>query len=181
MFEQTDEKLINKALKGNKGAWCKLIKRYEKQIYNYGLRMVGNSDDAMDLMQDIFISVFRSLQSFRGESSFKSWLFRIANYRTIEFYRRKKPMQSIDDEPELETAHEQTTENEHMASLQNQNLVQAMQVLPIAQKAVIELKFFGEFTFDEIADQLGISANTVKSRLYSGLDKLKQVVEMEYV
>lgn len=181
MFEQTDEKLINKALKGNKNAWLKLIKRYEKPIYNYALRMVGNADDGMDVMQEIFISVFRNLSSYRGEGSFKSWIFRIANYRVIEFYRRKKPMQSIDDQPEAPDEQDLCAEQQMLSRREGEQLVNAMQSLPLAQKAVVELKFFGEFTFEEIADQLGISANTVKSRLYSGLDKLKQVMEIEYV
>ncbi|MDN4503775.1 RNA polymerase sigma factor [Alteromonadaceae bacterium BrNp21-10] len=181
MFEQTDEKLIQKAVKGNKSAWLKLIKRYEKQMYNYALRMVGNADDALDVMQEVFISVFRNLASYRGEGAFKSWLYRIAHFRVIEFYRRKRPMQSLDDTPEQVSEPHFCPENNLQYSQQGQQLAMAMQSLPLAQKSVVELKFFGEFTFDEIAEQLGISSNTAKSRLYSGLDKLKVVMEMDYV
>lgn len=81
MFEHNDEKLIKQALLGKKSAWIKLVKRYEKQIFNYAYRMVNNRDDAFDLMQDIFVAVYRSLSTFKGESQFKSWLFRIAHYR----------------------------------------------------------------------------------------------------
>ena len=61
------------------------------------------------------------------------------------------------------------------------DLLNAMQRLPVNQRAVVELKFFGQFTFDEIADQLGVSANTAKSRLYSALEKLRTHLEVEYV
>ena len=61
VFEKTDEQLIAKALQGNKQAWLNLLKRYEKQIYNYGMRMTGKNEDALDLMQEVFISVFRNL------------------------------------------------------------------------------------------------------------------------
>lgn len=179
MFEKTDEQLISRALNGNKGAWLSLLKRYERQIYNYGIRMTGNKDDALDLMQEVFISVFRNLASYRGEGSFKAWMFRIAHFRCVEFYRRKRPMQGLEDSPE--PISEQLCPEQDLGSNQeNKQLGIAMQALPLAQKAVIELKFFGEFTFEEIAEQLGISTNTAKSRLYSALEKLKTLMEVEY-
>lgn len=180
MFEKSDEQLIEKALGGNKKAWMNLLKRYESKVYNYGIRMTGNNDDALDLMQEVFISVFRNLTNYRGEGSFRGWLFKIAHYRCIEFYRRKKPNQSLDDTPEMESS-TLSTEEELLAKQQSHQVVSAMQYLPLAQKAVVELKFFGQFTFDEIAEQLGISVNTAKSRLYSALAKLKILLEVEYV
>ncbi|WP_026377417.1 RNA polymerase sigma factor [Aestuariibacter salexigens] len=179
MFEKTDEQLITSALAGNKRAWLGLISRYEKSIYNYGVRMTGNQADALDLMQDVFVSVFRNLASYRGEGSFKNWLFRIAHFRCVEYYRRKRPMQSLDDEPELKA--EQTCLEQGVADGQLGNhLSNAMQQLPLSQKAIVELKFFGQFTFEEIAEQLGISTNTAKSRLYSALSKLRSSLEVDY-
>lgn len=179
MFEKTDQQLIDKAIAGNKKAWFSLLKRYESAVYNYGIRMTGSKDDALDLMQDVFVSVFRNLSSYRGEGSFKSWLFRIAHYRCIEFYRRKRPTQGLDDVPEPQCAAATPEQDLHMGR-ENRQLIGAMQQLPASQRAVVELKFFGQFTFDEIADQLGISSNTAKSRLYSALAKLKTLVEVEY-
>ncbi len=179
MFDKSDEQLIAKALDGNKKAWLNLIKRYEKPIYNYGIRMTGNNDDALDLMQEVFVSVFRNLSNYRGDGAFKGWLFKIAHYRCIEFYRRKRPTQGLEDSPELESG-EDGPEQATLTGQGNAQLVGAMQQLPFAQKAVVELKFFGQFTFEEIADQLGISTNTAKSRLYSALDKLKTLMEVEY-
>jgi RNA polymerase sigma-70 factor (ECF subfamily) len=179
VFEKTDEQLIAKALKGNKQAWLNLLKRYEKQIYNYGMRMTGKNEDALDLMQEVFISVFRNLSTFRNEGSFKSWMFRIAHFRCIEFYRRKKPMQGLDDTPEIESEEISVADSIHTGQ-ENKQLISAMQQLPLAQKSVVELKFFGQFTFDEIAEQTGISANTAKSRLYGALEKLKILMEVDY-
>ncbi|NCP64844.1 MAG: RNA polymerase sigma factor [Paraglaciecola sp.] len=179
MFEKSDEQLIAKALQGNTQAWVNLLKRYEKTLYNYGIRMTGKREDALDLMQEVFISVYRNLASYHNEGSFKSWLFRIAHYRCIEFYRRKKPMQGLDDAPEIES--EAPDSDDVMVSQQeNQQLIAAMQQLPLAQKAVVELKFFGQFTFDEIAEQTGMSVNTAKSRLYGALEKLKTLMEVDY-
>ena len=179
MFEKRDEQLIEQALKGHKKAWFTLIKRYESAIYQYGVRMTGNPHDAADLMQDIFIAVFKSLSNFRGDGSFKAWLFRIAHFRCIEFYRRKRPDTPLEDTEEL-SCERPTPEHNLESDMASQSLTLAMQRLPLAQRAVIELKFFGQFTFDEIADQLGLSSNTVKSRLYSALSKLKLDLEVEY-
>lgn len=179
MFEKSDEQLIQKALCGNSRAWMSLIKRYEKQLYNYALRMTGSSDDALDLMQEIFLSVFRNLSSYQGTGSFRGWMFKIAHYRCIEFYRRKKPNQGLDDVPEAVCSLDGPEDLTHTTQSNNQ-LAKAMQSLPLSQKAVVELKFFGQFTFDEIAQQLGISTNTAKSRLYSALTKLKILLEVEY-
>ncbi|MFC3094129.1 sigma-70 family RNA polymerase sigma factor [Alteromonas sediminis] len=181
MFKRQDDTLVKKALRGDERAWIALIERYEKAIYNYGIRMAGSHADAADLMQDIFLSVYKSLDSYRGgnEGSFKCWLFRIAHFRCVEFYRRKRPHDGLDDVPEQ--ACEGTTPEQGVLNANEfGDLHVAMQTLPMNQKAVVELKFFGQFTFDEIASQLGISSNTVKSRLYSALDKLKYALEDNY-
>jgi len=182
VFERSDETLVRQALAGKKSAWVTLVKRYEKNLFNYTMRMVGNRDDAMDLMQDVFVAVFRNLPSFRGDSPFKGWLFKIAHYRCIEFYRRKRPTQSLDDVPE----HEEEDSNECPESMillgqQASEVHKAMQKLPINQKIVVELKFFQHATFEDISFQLGISVSTAKSRLYSALDKLKNYLELDYV
>lgn len=180
MFEKTDEALVKQALKGKKNAWVSLVKRHEKGIYNYALRMVSNRDDALDMLQDIFLAAFRSLASFRGESPFKGWLFRIAHYRCMEFYRKKRPMQSLDDAPEQVDEDVDICPETKMSNFQQTTeITHAMKNLSFNQRIVVELKFFQQCTFDDIAHQLGISVNTAKSRLYSALDKLKVFMEAE--
>ena len=145
-------------------------------MYQYGIRMTGNSHDAADLMQEIFVSVFRSLARFTGEGSFKSWLYRIAHCRCIELYRKRKPHDDIDDiQTPLSDA--PCPEMQLSSDRESRALMAAMQQLPLSQKAVVELKFFGHFTFEEIAEQMDISTNTAKSRLYAALAKLKLELE----
>ena len=176
MFIKRDEKLVEQALKGNKKAWFTLISRYEGAMYQYGIRMTGNSHDAADLMQEIFVSVFRSLARFTGEGSFKSWLYRIAHCRCIELYRKRKPHDDIDD-IQMPLSDAPCPEMQLSSDRESRALMAAMQQLPLSQKAVVELKFFGHFTFEEIAEQMDISANTAKSRLYAALAKLKLELE----
>jgi len=176
VFNKRDEKLVEQALKGNKKAWFTLISRYETAMYQYGIRMTGNSQDAADLMQEIFISVFRSLACFKGEGSFKSWLYRIAHCRCVELYRKRKPHSDIDD-IQAPLCGAPCPEMQLYSDRESRALTQAMQTLPLCQKAVVELKFFGHFTFEEIAQQMDISVNTAKSRLYAALAKLKLELE----
>ena len=178
MFKQTDKQLIRKALKGSESAWQQLVKRHERAVYQYALRMTSNADDALDLMQETFISVCRSLADFRGDSEFKTWLLRIAHFRTVEFYRRRKwfaddsEIQQMDAEPE-QSCPELAFSNQQV----QQQVVVLMKQLPFEQKLIVELKFFQQQTFDAIGRQIGISTNTVKSRFYKALDKLKIILE----
>ncbi|NMM42177.1 sigma-70 family RNA polymerase sigma factor [Pseudoalteromonas arctica] len=176
MFFQSIETLIAKAQQGNKRAWIKLVKQHESQVYNYCLRMLSNPDDAMDLMQEVFISVFKSLPSFRGESSFNTWVFQIVHRRSVEYYRRRKHFQSLDEVPEL-TCERSELESNQLVQVEHQQLKTMLNNLPWEQRLVVELKFFQHCTFEEIADQLDISTNTAKSRLYSALGKLKVHLE----
>lgn len=181
LFHQTDEKLIDKALKGNQSAWKKLVSRYEKCVYQYALRMTSNPDDALDLMQETFISVCRSLKDFRGDSGFKTWVLKIAHFRCIEFYRRRKWFADESELQGMETPPEQSCPELAFGNDQNQRQIMVlMQKLPFEQKLIVELKIFQQQTFDVIAQQLGVSNNTVKSRFYSALDKLKVLMEGSY-
>ena len=90
-FAGEDKALIEDALQGSAHAWEKLVRSYETQVYNYGLRLMGNRTDAMDLMQEVFLGVYRNLHRFRGDAKFSSWLFRIAHNKSIDMVRRKRP------------------------------------------------------------------------------------------
>lgn len=178
MFKRSDESLINKALDGDERAWQQLISRYQSVLYYYGLRLMGNPDDARDLLQDVCMVLCRNLAQFRGDSSFKTWLFGIANYRAMDMLRKRKPSQDLDDMPELYHEDEQSHEQQLYGS-QTQKLVQQkLKTLAPEQRLVVELRFYQQFTFDEIAEQLALSSNTVKSRFYAALDKLRVQLEV---
>ena len=105
------------------------------------------------------------------------WLFRIAHYRCIEFYRRRKPHVSLDETPEADTRENRVSPEVSALCQQDQlELMQAMQQLPVNQRAVVELKFFGQFTFDEIAEQLDEPLNNVKVRLLRAKKLLAAVI-----
>lgn len=185
-----DQALIAAALKGSAYAWEKLVKRYESKIYNHGLRLTGNSSDAMDLMQEVFLGIYRNLHRFRGDAKFSSWIFRIAHNKAVDMNRRKRLMTSSpkfsteDEGDEFEKFPGKTDlepENRLGNTEQNASVLKMLSELSSDQRSIVELKIFQSLTFDEIAELQDISANTAKTRFYSALKKLKVVSEEQNV
>ena len=184
-----DEALIAAALAGSPHAWEKLVKRYESRVFNQGLRLMGNPSDAMDLLQEVFLGVYRNLHRFRGDAKFSSWLFRIAHNKAIDLSRRKRLLAGTPPNAEgeadplegLPADRQQEPEVSLMQSELNQRIVERLSQLPLAQRLVVELKVFQSMTFEEIADMQDISENTAKTRFYAALKKLKQTTEDEHV
>jgi RNA polymerase sigma-70 factor (ECF subfamily) len=175
--EISDETLVTRAIAGSNSAWHKLVKRYEKRVYNYALRMMGHPDDAFDLMQEVFMGVHRNLASFRGDAPFPAWLFRIASFRCTDYLRRRRVHDEFDEKAGYVNG-DPGPEEQAFTTHANQRISAALASLPATQRQVVELKFFQQFTFEDIAGQLGISPNTAKTRLYSALKKLKQHEEL---
>ena len=180
-----DEALIAAALNGSAYAWEKLVKRYETQIFNYSVRLTGNSSDAMDLMQEVFLGVYRNLHRFRGDAKFSSWIFRIAHNKAVDMNRRRRLMSNQlsmnDDEFDILDILSGDTGNEPDEKLGNQQrngkITRMLARLSLEHRLVVEFKVFQSLTFDEIAVMQDISANTVKTRFYTALKKLKAVSE----
>lgn len=177
MFQRSDESLINKALAGDERAWHQLVGRYQSMLYFYSLRLLGNPDDARDLLQDVLMVLCRNLAQFRGDSSFKTWLFGIANYRAMDMLRKRKPTTDLSEVAEPSSCDSQLHEAQLETQQTEQLVQQQLRCLPPEQRLIVELRFYQQFTFDEIATQLALSSNTVKSRFYAALDKLKAQLE----
>ena len=185
-----DEALIAAALKGSAYAWEKLVKRYESRIYNHGLRLTGNPSDAMDLMQEVFLGVYRNLHRFRGDAKFSSWIFRIAHNKAVDMNRRKRLMMTPSkyssedegDEFDKYPAKQEFEPDKRLGeSEQNLRVMKMLSELSSDQRSIVELKIYQSLTFDEIAELQDISANTAKTRFYSALKKLKVVSEEQNV
>ena len=181
-----DQALVAAAVKGSKQAWIDLVARYESRIYNQALRLTGNSADALDLMQEVFIGIYKNLHRFRGESKFSSWVFRIVHNKSIDLARRWRP--PVENKPTEETdqlarlpAVASDEPDEQLAQEQMNAQVQVLLgQLPIEQRLIIELKLFQSQTFEEIGLAQDISENTAKTRFYSALKKLKDLLEKNY-
>ncbi|NQV68808.1 MAG: RNA polymerase sigma factor [Pseudohongiella sp.] len=184
-----DQALIAAALNGSAYAWEKLVKRYEGKIYNHGLRLTGNTSDAMDLMQEVFLGVYRNLHRFRGDAKFSSWIFRIAHNKAVDMNRRRRLMsiqaspsnQDGDDGLDSFPAEVRYEPDAKLGEQQlNGRVLKMLSELTLEQRAIVELKIFQSLTFEEIAELQELSANTAKTRFYSALKKLKVVSEKKH-
>jgi len=181
---ENDTELIEGALNGSLQAWETLVRRYESRVFNFSLRLTGNRDDAMDLMQDVFLGVYRNLDRFRGDAQFSSWMFRIAHNKAIDLARRRyaSPVQDMDTDQLPEPGSLQDSPQVLLMQEQGNKSIQAlMESLGPELRLLVELKVFQEMTFEDIAELQDVSANTVKTRFYSAMKKLRNKLENQDV
>jgi RNA polymerase sigma-70 factor, ECF subfamily len=177
---ENDTELIEGALNGSLQAWETLVRRYESRVYNFSLRLTGDRDDAMDLMQDVFLGVYRNLDRFRGDAQFSSWVFRIAHNKAIDLARRRhaSPVQDMDIDQLPEPGSAQDSPHTLLMNERGNQSIQAMlDSLGPDLRLLVELKVFQEMTFEDIAELQDVSANTVKTRFYTAMKKLRNRLE----
>jgi len=166
--------------RGDTRAFNRLVLKWEKSVYNVALRILRDRDEAAEATQDAFLLAFKGIKRFRNDSKFSTWLHRIIINHCLTMVKQRPPGTycSLEDEtgvenpaPQLRVAGNQV--GNLLEREQRERVLSAVWRLPADQQAVIELKFFQELTFEEIALVLEVPLSTIKSRLYSGLEMLK--------
>lgn len=169
--EVEDRDLILKARRGNVDAYNLLVSRWDKRIYNYLLRLVGNREDAMDLSQDTFMKAYQNLAKLDDPSRFAPWLFRIAHNEAYSLLRKPKH----DSEPQ-EPQPPAPGFGQLLPLETSLALERALARLTDEQREAVTLKVYQGFKFEEIAEILDCPASTIKSRVYTALDLLKEAL-----
>lgn len=165
--------------KGDALAFNRLVLRWEKSIYNLTLRMLQDPEDAAEATQEAFLSAFKNIRRFRRDARFSTWLYRIAANHCITRLRQRPHgvHYSIDDnDPEIRIKNllsRDSHEGEFLRDEVRGRVRCALELLHPDQRIIVELKFFQELTFEEIAAILQAPVSTIKSRFYSGLEILK--------
>ena len=179
-MERSDEALLTQIAQGDETAFLALYDRYSQPLYNYILRLIQRPKDAEDLLQETFLSIWQSSRRFRGKSSVKTWVYRIAHNRTVSWLRRQKNLDRAPASPEeleiRDTAH--LPEDALITDWQNARIQAAIQQLTPKHRAVIELTFVQEFSYKEIGEILQIPVGTVKSRMSYALKFLGATVKL---
>jgi RNA polymerase sigma-70 factor (ECF subfamily) len=179
--------LIERAQAGDVQAYNTLVLHYQELAYNVAYRIMGEADSAADATQEAFISAYRALGSFRG-GSFKSWLMRIVTNACYDELRRRKrrPQAALealyveDESPEPGTAFTTEVENPESYALRmdlQTAIVGCLQDLPEDQRVVAVMCDIEGFSYDEIADIVGVALGTVKSRLSRARSKLRDCLQ----
>ncbi len=171
--EVEDRDLILKARRGDIDAYNLLVSRWEKRIYNYLLRLVRNREDALDLCQDVLLKAYQNLRKLDDPGRFAPWIYRIAHNEAYSKLRRNRPEDSIEDFP-VEPA---TRSGAGMMPVETALAVDAALIrLSPEQREAVVLKVYQGFKFEEMSEILGCPISTVKSRLYTALDLLKETL-----
>jgi RNA polymerase sigma-70 factor (ECF subfamily) len=169
--EVEDRDLIAKARKGDVEAYNLLVSRWEKRVFNYLLRLVSNREDALDVSQEVFLKAYQSLKKLDDPGRFGAWLFRIAHNEAFSLLRRRKPEGEMPFETGTPVRGSELLPIELSLAVER-----ALGRLSEEQREAVLLKVYQGFKFEEMAEILSCPVSTVKSRLYTALDLLKQTL-----
>lgn len=171
---RNDLALVQKAREGNEKAFASLMNRYRDSIYFMLLKMVNNAADAEDLTIEAFGKAFRNLDSFTPDYAFSTWLFKIATNNCIDFIRKKQvspyPLDQYQDDIDNLTVNIQSDLPDPEEALINDQKIAVLREivnqLKPGYRALIELRYYKEYSYEEISSELNLPIGTVKAQLY---------------
>ena len=180
MTEVSEKKIIEKVLGGDANAFEELVLKYEKTVYNLALRMVGDRDDASDMTQEAFIKAYGSLSSFRGDSKFSVWIYRITTNVCLDFLRSKSRKQQVsltvsddDEDAQLDIPDPKADpEQQLIKKISMQSVEEGLKTLPDKQRQILVMRELGGMSYAEIGKALSIEEGTVKSRIFRARKRL---------
>jgi len=170
MGNSRDQILIKRCQQGDRRALEELLEQYQRPVFNAAFRMLGNPEDASDITQSVFLKAFENLDRYNPKYKFFSWIYRIAINESINQINRGKREQVLDEtQPSATRGPVEQTESDALS----QRVQEALMALQEDYRVVIVLRHFSELSYREISEILHIPEITVKSRLYSARQLLK--------
>jgi RNA polymerase sigma-70 factor, ECF subfamily len=192
LLKATDKELVRKILQGEEESFNLLVSRWQQKLYNYACRLTGDREEAFDICQESFIKAYKQLPQLKDPGKFSFWLFKIARNLSISHYRSERPFlklekgevdgeEALDLENLLESSPAIRLDAGHSFSHTELRLMveRALEKLPFDQRETIVLKIYEGLKFTEIAEIADCPVSTVKSRLYLGLVKLREVLNIQ--
>ena len=174
MTPEEEKTTIQKVVDGDKNAYEKLVLFNQKNVYNLALKMTGNEEDALDISQEAFFKAYRQLSSFRGESRFSVWLYRLTHNLCIDFLRKKPrslvtSLTSVDDSGEIRDLEipdvRNLPEDSAFRSELRREIATSIESLGQKHREIFMMREVAGLSYTEIAGTLSLSEGTVKSRL----------------
>ena len=170
-YQNIHQDLIDACKRGDRSAQFRIYKLYYKAMYNTSLRIVNDTQEAEDVMQESFLEAFRRLDTYSGEGSFGSWLKRIVVNNSLDVLRRNKEMLSL-DETAIDLPEEVEESNEQEILLQVEEVKEAITKLPDEYRVVLSLFLLEGYDHEEISEILNISNNLSRTRFVRAKQKL---------
>jgi RNA polymerase sigma-70 factor (ECF subfamily) len=176
MHKDNDAALLEDCKRGDRMALASLVRRYERLIYNAAFRMLGNPDEAADVTQTVFLKTFEHLDRFNPKYKFFSWIYRIAVNESIDQLNRRNRVEPLaNGVASADRGPEAAVEAKRLVD----ELQAALMTLNESHRAVIVLRHFTELSYRQIGEVLEIPAKTVKSRLFTARQKLRESLERQ--
>ena len=182
-----DYKIVKDAMAGNQKAFNELLKKYKDSVFFMLMKMVKNREDAEDLMFEAFEKAFTSLNYYSPQFAFSTWLFKIASNNTIDFIRKRKTQTVSLDKDDINPddrgyinsipADIRTPDEEAIRSQRADFMREKVSMLKGRYRRLIELRYFDEFSYEEIADELAIPLGTVKAQLFRARELLLNILQ----
>lgn len=180
MAQISDEKLVELFRTGNEDAFIQLIRRYERELYNFLVKFLGQSSSAEDVFQETFLQVHLSASSFESSRRFRPWLYTIAANKARDWLRSRSRRPTVqlsgpDDEGDVGSLWESllqdsTTPDQQLQVKQRQEFVRkVIGELPDHHREILVLSYYNQLSYKELSEILGIPLGTVKSRLHSAV------------
>jgi len=177
---QPDLALLRKAQRGDDRAFALIVRMYERPVYNYVIRLIGNRDLAEDLTQEVFLRVYQGLPGFSLRSRFTTWLFQVTKNRVLDelraMERRPRAVATLDDLPTLDVVDQPIERTETIDALWR-----AVELLNVDLKMALLLRDVVGFSYVEIADSLEVTLATVKWRIYKAREEVAAALLREGV
>ena len=174
---EDDREAVAASQRGEREAFDRLVEKYQRDVYRLCYRYVNNHQDANDMAQDVFLKAYRALDRFRGDSSFSTWLYRIAVNTCLNFRASRRPEGAELPESLADKTPGALDRLEH--DERSRRVREAVTRLPEKQRATLILKIYHDLTHEEVASVLGSSVGTVKANLFHALGNLKKMLAAE--
>lgn len=171
-IDEQDRALIRGYLAGERDAAGGLIDRYQKPLFNVALRMLRDTQDAEDVTQTVLLNALLKLRSYDPKYRFFSWVYRMTVNESLNVLKRRKKTVALDDAPGLASGAAAT---DRVTEVQDR-VGKALQELKPDDRAIVVLRHFVSFTYEEIAEVLEVPVPTVKSRLFTARDRLRTLL-----
>lgn len=176
LVQLSDEAVLERVARSDEAALAELYDRYGRVAYSVALRVVRDRSLAEDVVQEAFLSAWRTASGYRAERGKAStWLLTLVHRRAVDIVRREERRRG-DPLPEEDAAHGETTDEAAWLREQRRLVQNALAQLPAEQREALELAYFGGYTQSELAERLGQPLGTIKSRMFTGLRRLRDLL-----
>ncbi len=173
--------VIQRCLAGDQDAWAQIVRQHWRKVFNIAYKFTGKHDEAEDLTQDVFLKIFKSLNTFDRRANFQTWLVSVSRNLCIDHYRSvRKERETIDRDVDAGELTPASTTKSPFAALEQRDRVEllkkALDQLPPTLRSAVLLRDIQELSYQEIADRLHLPEGTVKSRINRGRTELARQI-----